>query len=265
MNRLFALLSICITLLLVSSTQSASAATILLNDYWGTAFGGENANGSEGIGNAINLVDNASNAGATTLAQGGTPPSFNFNTMIGGDRTTGGTPNGAYVARDQKWDSASATNLLLDFDNDRSFVDESPQIGFGMHASSFITFDLDVIDPNPLGSRALSGNVGVANRTDAGSLTSAAILLDGVLLDVYDFDGSVATYDQFASFNFTIPTTGRYLTFVGLSGLDANNFAAHIGFANVALNVVSLPEPGTCLLVAFGLLSLTARRRRSIA
>lgn len=250
-----------------SYTEEPSA--VRLNELWGTGAG-DKANDYDGVGNAVNLVGTTNNGGPTTLAQGsGTLPTFDFNTMPGGDRAQGSAPNGAVVVRDQKWNSVAGSPLILDFDNDQSFTDEIAQTGFGMHADAFITFDLDVIRASE-GIPAdmafnLTGQVGVPDihpRVHGARWTAAAVLLDGNLLEVFDFDDAAGTYFQVDSYNLSIPGTGRYLTFVGLVGLDLNQAGAHIGFTNVVLTAV--PEPSTFVLFGLALIGLgpMLRRRR---
>jgi hypothetical protein len=56
----------------------------------------------------------------------------------------------------------------------------------------------------------------------------------------------------------------QYLTFAALSGLDGSNWADHVGFANVQLTVMAIPEPATCGLFGLGLavIGITVVRRR---
>lgn len=267
-------------LIVISSywANPCSAVTIGLNGVIGPS--GTDANTVKGLGNPVNETGFGSNSGSTTLTAAGSPSpaSFNFNTGFSDsqDRTIGSTAGAGRVFSDRKFDSATATALILDTDNDRDFNDETDDapsdpntfhFGFGMHSDTYITFDLDVIRANESIAATsffrLTGEAGAANRIDATRLTSGAILLDGMELAVFDWDSSVGAYDQFDTFDLSLPLSGRYLTFIGLSGLDGTNFADHVGFRDVLLQEVAVPEPSTLSLAAMGLaMAMTRRRRR---
>jgi len=214
---------------------------------------GTNAVSVAGPGNAVNFTGVALNSGLTTLVAGGSTgtSSFDFNTGFGDslDRTIGSTAGAPNVWADRKYDSASTGPLVLDTNRDGSFAGESALTGFGMHGDTFITFDLAVIRAGAdVGSDTpffLVGAAGIANTTI--SPTSAAIIQDSTAIAVFDWSAPTAT---FTDFTLTIPGSARYLTFAGLSGLDGNNFFAHVGFANVQLQAI--PEPSVLWLLAIG-------------
>lgn len=226
---------------------------------------GTNAVSVAGVGNAVNFTGVALNSGITTLVAGGSTgtSSFDFNTGFGDslDRTIGSTAGAPNVWVDRKYDSASTGPLVLDTDRDGSFADESALTGFGMHSDAFITFDLAVIRAGAdLGADTpffLLGSAGIANTSL--TPTSAAIIQDSTELAVFDWSAPTAT---FTDFTLTIPGSARYLTFAALSGLDGNNFFAHVGFANVQLQAI--PEPSVLWLVAVGvpLVGYFARQRK---
>lgn len=226
---------------------------------------GTNAVSVAGAGNAVNFTGVALNSGATTLVAAGSTgsSSFNFNTGFSDnlDRTIGSTAGAPNVWADRKYDSATTGPLILDTNSDGSFAGENALTGFGMHSDTFITFDLNVIRTNaglaantPL---TLLGSAGIANTNL--TPTSAAIIYDSTQLAVFDWNGPTST---FSTFSFTIPGNARYLTFAGLSGLDGDNFFAHVGFANVQLQ--GIPEPSVLLLLAVGVpvVGYLAHRRR---
>jgi hypothetical protein len=229
---------------------------------------GTNAADVDGVGNAVNFTGYALNTGVTTLIAAGSTgaSSFDFNTGFSDafDRATGSTAGAGNVFVDLKYDSSSTAPLLLDTDNDGAYLDNTPVTGFGLHGDTFITFDLDVIRANnslPAGTLfTLTGIAGVANFTGHGQ-TSAAIILDGSQLAVFDW--SESPVNLVSSYTLTLAGSARYLTFAGLSGLDNSNWGAHVGFGNVQLQAV--PEPPVHVLVAGGLalVGLLARRRRS--
>jgi hypothetical protein len=257
---------------LAANAAQASFVVVGLNTTIGTTAG-DDANTFEGIGNPVNLAHTPLRGDdATDLAQGpGTLPSFHFELAAaypGGIRrasTYGGAPG---VRRDQKHDASA---LKLDLNNDGSFS-ESALTGFGMHADGFVTFDLDRIrsdNSRPAGEAMhLSGLAGVANifpSVHGGPHTSAAILLDGVMVGLFNwtdagYTGSgplPAGYDQMDSFSLALPGTSKYLTFAAMSGSDLDPAAAHVGWGNVML---ALPEPGSAMFVT-GLAALVVRRR----
>jgi hypothetical protein len=254
----------------------AVGGAISLNGVIGPA--GTDAAAVQGAGRPVNQTGYASNAGATSLTtQGSGGPAFDFNAGFpdGNDRATGSSAGAGHVIADRKYNSEAASPMILDMDNDAVFsdeVDSAPSdpdtfhFGFGMHADTFITFDLAVIRSQyalPAHSEFdLTGQVGLAN-VNLGYRTGAAILLDGNLLAVYDFDGRTASYHGVDSLNLSIPGDGRYLTFIGLSGLDGTNGWDHLGFRNVTLTPV--PEPGSAALLLAALAPsafFCARRRR---
>jgi hypothetical protein len=165
---------------------------------------------------------------------------------------------------DRKYDSASTGPLLLDTNRDGSFEGENPLTGFGMHSDTFITFDLAAVRRNfgfdANASLTLTGWAGLANP---GTLlpSSAAILADGVLLGVFDWNSS----SLFSTYAYTLAPTAQYLTFVGLSGTDADNFYAHVGFANVQLSAVPEPSVVALLGAGAGLLAGWSYRKRRYA
>jgi hypothetical protein len=198
-----------------------------------------------------------------TATGSSTPASFNFSSGFsdGFARTTGSTAGAPNVWVDRKYDSSSTSPLILDTNSNGSFADETALTGFGMHSDTFITFDLAVIRANAgLAANAgftLIGSAGIANT--ALTPTSAAILYDSTQLAVFDWNGPTTT---FSTYSLSVPGSARYLTFAGLSGLDNDNFFAHVGFANVQL--LSVPEPSVALLLGLGvpLVGFLATRRR---
>jgi hypothetical protein len=225
-----------------------------------------------GVGNAVNQTGVPSNSGSTQLTAVSSTGSswFDFNAGFADhvDRTIGATANNGthHVIADRGYDSANATSLILDKNNNGSFVDEVDNVpgdagtfnlGFGLHADGFITFDLAVIRANNgLAAHTaftLTGGAGVNNNANAVN-TSAAIVLDGTELAVFDWQTG-APYHQFDTFSLSIPETARYLTFAGLSGINYNISYDHIGFSDVQLTAI--PEPGTGSM-AIALLALAA-------
>ena len=171
------------------------------------------------------------------------------------DRTSGESPGGAQVIRDRKFDSATASPLILDSNNNGSFADETAQPGFGMHANAFITFDLDKIrSENGLAGQALklTGQAGVANFRPGLTFgaphenKSAVILVDGLVVQLFDFKdqaaGSPTVYDQFGTTDLVIPGSARFLTFAGLDGLGTQIAGAHLGFANMRLATLTVTD-----------------------
>jgi hypothetical protein len=261
--RLIALLSAFLIIALTSS-RLAAQVTIDLNTVIGAA--GTNAASVDGVGNAVNFTGFAVNSGATTLIAAGSSgsSSFDFNTGFAGglDRASGSSAGAPNVWVDLKYDSSTTGPLLLDTDNDGAFLDNTPVTGFGMHGDTFITFDLAVIRANnSLAANTaftLTGSAGVANFSGYGQ-TSAAIIIDGTQLGVYDWTES-GPLNQFSTYNLSISGTARYLTFTGLSGLDGSNWGAHVGFANVQL--MAVPEPSVVWLLGTGLAAFGFRRLR---
>lgn len=214
-------------------------------------------------GNAVNFVGFTSNSGPTALTAGGSTGSsaFDFN---GGftdsvDRSVGANPNSgaAHVFADRKYDSATPSALILDFNGDTVF-DDGVVPGFGMHGDGFVTFDLAVVRANN-GLAAdtpflLTGAAGLANAPY--HQTSAAIVADSAALAVFDWTNANNTVSAFS-----LPISGstRYLTFAGLSGLDQDMYYAHVGYANVQLATV--PEPSTFALLGLGGLAVVGWRR----
>jgi len=232
--------------------HAAQAQVIPLDTVIGVP--GANAATVAGAGNAVNFTSFGSNSGATTLTATGSTgsSSFDFNTGFSDslDRATGSTAGAPNVWADLKYDSATTAPLILDTNSDGSFADETAQSGFGMHGDTFITFDLDVIRANAglaAGtSLLLTGAAGIANTTLAP--TSGAIIGDSTQLAVFDWNSPTSTYSPFS---LSLSGSTRYLTFIGLSGLDGDNFFAHVGFINVQL--AAIPEPFTVSLLALGL------------
>jgi hypothetical protein len=252
---------------------SAIIVNIQLNGVIGPA--GTNAADVDGAGNPVNMVAAAVNSGATTLSTTGV--SFDFNTGFADtiDRT-GGFP-APHVFADRKGNSLAtpAGPLILDKNNNGTAGDETDSapsdpntfhFGFGMHAAAFVTFDLDEIRADngviPNTSMTLSGGTGAANPVAGNGPTSSAILLDGSVLGVYDWQNNLA--GDFFSYNFSIPATGRFLTFIGLEGTDQAPDNAHIGFSDVQL-AAQVPEPsalaGVVVLVTMRGVSIRIRRR----
>lgn len=249
----------------VLSPVARAQVTINLNTVIGPS--GTNAATVAGIGNAVNFTGFALNSGATPLTASGSPAptAFDFNTGFSDtlDRATGSSAGAPNVWADLKYDSSTTSPLILDMNNDGSFAGEIPVTGFGMHGDTFITFDLAVIRANaglaantPL---TLTGSAGIANTSLVA--TSGAILADSTQLAVFDWNAGAG--NTLSNFTLNVSGTTRYLTFAGLSGLDADNFFAHVGFANVQLQAV--PEPTTGLLLGAGLAYLVAAAARKRA
>lgn len=218
-------------------------------------------------GSAVNFVGFTSDGGATTLTAAGSTGSsaFNFNTGFTDamDRSVGANPNSgaAHVFADRKYDSGTPSALILDFNGDTVF-NESVVPGFGMHGDGFVTFDLAVIRAdNGLPADTpfvLTGAAGLANAPY--HQTSAAIVADSAELAVFDWTSANNTVN---AFSISISGSTRYLTFVGLSGLDQDMVYAHVGYANVQLTA-AVPEPSTLALLALGGFALVAWRRRKL-
>lgn len=263
--RLATLLALASALLLTPA--ALAQITINLNTVIGPT--GTNAAAVAGVGNPVNKTGVGNDGIATTLTASGSPnpTSFNFNSGFGDslDRAIGSTASAGSVIADMKHDSGLSGAFILDANNDGSFS-ESVLPGFGLHGDTYITFDLDVIRANaslaPGTAFTLTGLAGQANYTPYGQ-TSAAIILDSSELAVFDWTQSGPTY-QSTSFSLSIAGSAHYLTFVALSGLDLDNWGAHVGFANPQLQAV--PEPST-LSVIVGVMVLTASilRRRLLA
>jgi hypothetical protein len=249
-------------LLALQSPRVAAQVVVNLNTVIGSA--GANAADVDGVGNAVNFTGYALNSGATTLTAAGSTGSSAFDFNLGFidtlDRATGSSAGAPNVWADLKYDSSTTSSLLLDTDNDGAFLDNPPVSGFGLHGDTFITFDLAVIRANnSLATNAaftLTGSAGVANFTGYGQ-TSAAIVLDGTQLAVFDWKES-GPLNQFSTYTLSLSGSARYLTFVGLSGLDNSNWGAHVGFANVQLQAV--PEPSAAWLLGLGLAAVVLRR-----
>ena len=226
--------------------------SIQLNDVIGVT--GTNAATVAGVGNAVNWTGYAVNSGATTLTASGSSGSsaFDFNAGFADtlDRATGSTAGAPNVWANLKYDSSTTSSLILDTNNDGSFSGESPLLGFGMHGDTFITFDLDVLRASyglaPDATFTLTGIAGIANTVTAP--TSGAIIADSTQLAVFDWTSGAGNLTS--AFSLSISGSTHYLTFIGLSGLDADNFYAHVGFANVQLQ--SVPEPPIALLLSVG-------------
>lgn len=262
---LSSLAGILLTLALLAP-GAAQAQVILLDSVIGAP--GTNAATVASAGNAVNFTGLGSNSGVTSLTAAGSTgsSSFDFNTGFSDslDRATGSIAGAPNVWADLKYDSATTAPLILDTNSDGSFADETAQSGFGMHGDTFITFDLDVIRANaglaagtPL---LLTGAAGIANTTLVP--TSGAIIADSTQLAVFDWNGPTTTYN---SFSLSLSGSTRYLTFIGLSGLDADNFFAHVGFINVQLQAIPEPPALALLTLGLGLSGWRALRRRKRA
>jgi len=256
---------IALFLALLALTASRVTAQTVINLSTVIGIAGTNAADVDGVGNAVNFTGYALNSAATTLTAAGSTGSsaFDFNTGFSDtlDRATGSTAGAPNVWVDLKYDSSSTGPLLLDTDNDGAFLDNTAVTGFGMHGDTFVTFDLAVIRANnSLAANTaftLIGSAGVANFSGYGQ-TSAAIIIDGTQLGVFDWTESPV--NQFSTYTLSISGSARYLTFVGLSGQDNSNWGAHVGFANVQLQAV--PEPSVAWLLGAGLAGLGLRRLR---
>ncbi len=220
-----------------TATGTPPPFSIPLNAVIGVT--GTDADAVDGAGNAVNLVATPSNTGPTTLAAGtGTLPTFDFNLLNGVDRATGFTRGDLLAVRaDQKHDGSA---LRLDLDNDGSFLDETAQPGFGMHADRFVTFDLAVIRTNSALAAdqafTLTGFAGPADFYPSSGM-SLAVLADGVPLFLHDVGAGASTSRQF-----TVPVPGgaRYLTFAALVGVE--EFGDHGGFAQATLTTSVPPS-----------------------
>ncbi len=220
-----------------------------------------------GSGKAINYVSWVSNSSAQQLDQGNTL-SYNFNTMPGSDRTTGTQFGGVPWWKVNAYFNNGGIPIKLDTDNDRDFTDETAMTGFSSHGDTLITMDLAKIrsDNGWAANQALSlsGWAGVMNiypgadnfpSGETRTNISAAILLDGLVLGVYDFsDQGVlnAAYHMSESYNLSVAGTGQYLSFVALSGLDNAGHGTHVAFGDVQLTEAVVPEPSTIFLLAVG-------------
>lgn len=238
---------------------------INLNTVIGSS--GTNAADVDGVGNPVNFTGYALNTGSTILLASGSvgASAFDFNTGFVDtfDRATGSSAGAGNVYADLKYDSSTTGPLLLDTNNDGSYLDNTPVSGFGLHGDTFITFDLNVIRANnSLASNTpfiLTGVAGVANFNGHGQ-TSGAIILDSNQLAVFDWQ-EAAPINLLSTYTLSIDGSARYLTFVGLSGLDASNWGAHVGFGNVQLQAVPEPSPFSLLLIGLTTMTFLARKR----
>jgi hypothetical protein len=256
--------SLLVGLGLALASGASAQQTIDLTALVGSS--GTNATTVAGSGNVVNLTGVIANSGGTALTRSGAAgATFDFNTGFadGADRVIGSTAGSGAFYVNLKTDSANTSPLILDTNRDGSFASESAVTGLGTHADSFITFDLAVIRAqNSLTADApltFTGLAGIANTTI--TPTSAAILLDGTSLAVYDWSSTGVIANNFA---LSLPGTGRYLTLAALSGTDGDNFYAHVGFANLQLQAV--PEPSAVALLTLGIGAVWwLRRRRHVA
>ncbi len=253
------------------SIPTYGQTTIQLDSVIGVS--GTNAASVASNTGAVNFTGVASDAvGApTTLTapgSAGIASTFNFNTGFADslDRATGFSTGSGNVFADMRYDSASTNIIALDTNFNGSFdgTEYSTALpGFGMHGDTFITFDLDVIRTNAgLGAGTTLYLTGIAGLPVPGSVqsTSAAIITDSTQRAVFDWNSSGAPGSLSSSFNLTLSGSTRYLTFIGLSGVDSDYQWAHIAFANVQLSTV--PEPTTVMLLSAGLAGLGWLRLR---
>ena len=249
------------------ATSAAGQVTIALKSVIGSA--GTDAATVAGVGNAVNFVGFGSNSGATTLTASGSTGSsyFNFNTGFSDerDRAIGSNPNAgaAHVYVDRKYNSEGTAPLILDTNADGSYAGETAQTGFGMHSDGFITFDLAVVRAN-FGLAAnealkLTGAAGIADAA-FGYQTSGAIIADGTTLAVFDWKDGAG--NMISSYSLTLSGATRYLTFIGLSGLDNSNVYDHVGFINVQLQQIPEPAIASLILAGLGLLDVSGFGRR---
>lgn len=253
-------------LILAATTCGQAQVSISLSAIIGPA--GTNAATVAGAGNVVNATGIGLDGGVTLLTAVGSTgsSSFDFNSGFADhlDRAIGSNPGagGANIYVDRKYDSSGTGPLVLDTNNDGNFADETAQSGFGMHADGFITFDLAAVRAaqglSPDAAFTLTGWAGVANYPSG--QTSGAIILDSAPLAVFDWTTGAPVH-QFDTFSLSVSGSARYLTFIGLSGLDLNNWGDHVGFANVQLQAV--PEASTLgLLTVGGVAALLWRPRR---
>jgi hypothetical protein len=212
---------------------ATASPTIPLNAIIGAP--GANADDVDGPGNPVNLVGTAVNGGTTTLSVGANPITADFNDLLGNgvDRTIGFSRSDLLAVLANRHFYYN-TDLVLDLNNNGSFLDESPQIGFSMHAARFVTFDLDQIrlqwDLDVDQAFTLSGYAGPADYVPTDGM-SLVVLVDG---NPYVHD---VTQGAVTSIQFVIPIGGsdRYITFAALEGPGLNEFGDHGGFAQVLL------------------------------
>lgn len=273
------------------AASQVSASSIALDTMIGPA--GTNAGSVAGAGNKVNSVGAIQETNATTLNKAGTV-SYNFNTMPGGDRSTGFGTTGDSInwnlnrfCADRNYDGGTAYLWTFDRNNDATITGSelTAATGFGGQADTYITFDLAAIR-TAKGLAAdqafvLTGGAGftcltnpvAGNGTSAsdralyGALTSGAILLDGELLQVFDFNkntSDLAVYHTYSTYSLAISGTARYLTFAALTGLDLNTGTSgragyeHVSFDAPTLTTVTTPEPTSFVLLAVGLTGLLA-------
>ncbi|MBI5689778.1 MAG: hypothetical protein HZC55_06735 [Verrucomicrobia bacterium] len=240
---------------------TAAAQVIALNGVIGPA--GTNAATVAGPGNAVNFTGVAASAAPTLLTAVGSTgsSSFNFGTGFGASRSVASSAGAGNVYADRKYDSSTPAPLILDRNNNGSFADETDDapadpntfhLGFGLHADTFITFDLAAIrQANGLPANqafVLTGSAGVADRLDSGQ-TSAALIVDSTGALVFDWRNA-GPYHQYDTFTLTLSGTSRFLTFAALAGLDNSNWGDHVGFSNLQLSAV--PEPSAAHLILLG-------------
>ena len=107
-----------------------------------------------------------------------------------------------------------------------------------------MTLDLNVIrSQHGLAANqafTLTGGAGVVMNTSGNNyLTSGAIMVDGAYVKVMDWvqDTTSASYRLYDTYSIAISGSAQYLTFLGLSGLNGNDFTQdHVGFNNPQLN-----------------------------
>lgn len=195
--------------------------------------------------------------------------SFEISTSQGGQTSWGTSAYGSWAVGDL-FSTVGSSNGITPLDGSRML-----QFGEGGGGSNDL---YQLVDVSAYASQIDNGLVSADLSVFLNTTNSATL---GLRLIAWDFlatsfsgvqvlagntssfttDSNLSTWQQTSITNVVIPTNVRLLA-IGLHDVNGDGIRAYADNASLSLNIQSVPEPSTAVLLSIGLLGVVVRRKK---